>query len=573
MIKKHYTKRNQNFSIWNILPIIAEQIVFGIFAIIIIYLFSLSIFSTCMVADTQNIFKHSFYLKDNFLIHVISISILLCLGLCVKKNKNKIRSVFSHKLEKVLVAAYVGLGICFVLFFRLYPIADQGEILKIAGQMANADFSEFQVGGYMSTNPHQNGLLLYVYLFYVFFRQNTYLVLQIFNIFFLVGSFWCILRSFKLIYGMEDTQISENVLLLGYLLFLPVFFYITYIYGTLPGLFFALLAILFQLKYDRYTKFTQMLGAVLCITISIIFKSNYLIFGIAMIIYAIYRALSKRLCKRELVFCALLVIILLGGKKATNEIMTQITGVPVNDGSPMISYVAMGLQDCAVAPGWWNGYNWNVYKENGYDSGLAKTAAEEVVAKRIKVFCNAPAAGVRIFIKKIASGWNNPTFQGLDILRGREGRNVCWGQIAQTARGKVLHVYMNLYHSFVLFGVVCWIWKKRNNHRFSELMFPMIVVGGFIFHLFWEMQCSYTLPYFLLLIPYSMKGYNFLLDYILNRLERQKYQITFRNGIILAMIIVFSALLINVVSGTELFTKTVGLNEEVEVYKEIYFKE
>ena len=118
-----------------------------------------------MVADTQNIFKHSFYLKDNFLIHVISIFILLCLGLCVKKNKNKIRSVFSHKLEKVLVAAYVGLGICFVLFFRLYPIADQGEILKIAGQMANADFSEFQVGGYMSTNPNQNGLLLYVYLF------------------------------------------------------------------------------------------------------------------------------------------------------------------------------------------------------------------------------------------------------------------------------------------------------------------------------------------------------------------------------------------------------------------------
>ena len=197
-------------------------------------------------------------------------------------------------------------------------------------------------------------------------------MLQVFNAFFLVGSFWCILRSFKLIYGMEETQISENVLLLGYLLFLPVFFYITYIYGTLPGLFFALLAILFQLKYDRYTKFTQMLGAVLCITISIIFKSNYLIFGIAMIIYAIYRALSKRLCKRELVFCALLVIILLGGKKATNEIMTQITGVPVNDGSPMISYVAMGLQDCAVAPGWWNGYNWNVYKENGYDSGLAK---------------------------------------------------------------------------------------------------------------------------------------------------------------------------------------------------------
>lgn len=145
--------------------------------------------------------------------------------------------------------------------------------------------------------------------------------------------------------------------------------------------------------------------------------------------------------------------------------------------------------------------------------------------------------------------------------------------MAQTEQGKVLHVYMNSYQSIILFGVVCWIWKKRSIHQFSELIFPMIVVGGFVFHFFWEMQCSYTLPYFLLLFPYSIKGYNMLLTDISICLERRKHQMTLRNGIIFAVIIFFSVLVINIVSGTELFTKTIGLNEEMDVYKEIYLKE
>ena len=31
-------------------------------------------------------------------------------------------------------------------------------------------------------------------------------------------------------------------------------------------------------------------------------------------------------------------------------------------------------------------------------------------------------------------------------------------------------------------------------------------VGGFIFHSIWEAKCPYTLPYFVILLPYSVQG-------------------------------------------------------------------
>ena len=39
-----------------------------------------------------------------------------------------------------------------------------------------------------------------------------------------------------------------------------------------------------------------------------------------------------------------------------------------------------------------------------------------------------------------------------------------------------------------------------------RLLLPMIFIGGFIFHLFWEAKGQYTITYFVLLIPYCVKG-------------------------------------------------------------------
>jgi len=39
-------------------------------------------------------------------------------------------------------------------------------------------------------------------------------------------------------------------------------------------------------------------------------------------------------------------------------------------------------------------------------------------------------------------------------------------------------------------------------------MLAMIFIGGFIFHLVWEVKGQYAMPYYVLLLPYAAMGYS-----------------------------------------------------------------
>ena len=57
-------------------------------------------------------------------------------------------------------------------------------------------------------------------------------------------------------------------------------------------------------------------------------------------------------------------------------------------------------------------------------------------------------------------------------------------------------------------------WKNIN---INSLILGIVFVGGFIFHMFWEAKCQYTITYFWLLIPYAAQGLQILIkDIILN---------------------------------------------------------
>ena len=63
---------------------------------------------------------------------------------------------------------------------------------------------------------------------------------------------------------------------------------------------------------------------------------------------------------------------------------------------------------------------------------------------------------------------------------------------------------------------------KRNDIK--QLTFAIIFIGGFLFHLIWEAKCQYTITYFVLLIPYSVKGYIDLSKYIDDKIKNRKVQ-------------------------------------------------
>ncbi|HFI0516373.1 TPA: hypothetical protein ACGOXF_001912, partial [Streptococcus suis] len=69
--------------------------------------------------------------------------------------------------------------------------------------------------------------------------------------------------------------------------------------------------------------------------------------------------------------------------------------------------------------------------------------------------------------------------------------------------------------------VVYLLFKKINDVDFNLLIFLIYLIGGFIFHIFWETKARYVFPYVYLLLPIVA----FNISYFSNKLfsNRREY--------------------------------------------------
>ena len=70
----------------------------------------------------------------------------------------------------------------------------------------------------------------------------------------------------------------------------------------------------------------------------------------------------------------------------------------------------------------------------------------------------------------------------------------------------ILNKYLNIFESVVYLGTLAYIFFTGRHTKLHRLLLPTIFIGGFIFHLFWEAKGQYTITYFVLLIPYCVRG-------------------------------------------------------------------
>ncbi len=177
--------------------------------------------------------------------------------------------------------------------------------------------------------------------------------------------------------------------------------------------------------------------------------------------------------------------------------------------------------------GWYNGYNRKVYRKNKYDYEKADTKAKEEITKRLEKFKNEPSYAFDFYYKKLVSQWNNPTFQGLWINDIRKNLNskpfYVRDVLGKTPLNESLNQYMNILQTIILFGALMYIiidYKKING---KQLFFITIFIGGFLFHILWEAKGQYTITYFLLLIPYCIKGYDILSEKINVKIKEKSH--------------------------------------------------
>lgn len=573
---------------------IANSIIRTFLTVIVFLLFLHSIFSTSFIgrvvredgtaqAMTRNIADSPVLHLAVFL--VLTAAVLLLYGQLVRRRfwSGWFDRHGNQMLGLVCILLFLA-GSAWIMLTQLKPGSDPAKVYAAAMQWRAGDFSAFEEGNYLFCYPFQSGIVLFYYLLSFVFGVDNTIGPQFVNLAALVVSYY-LLAWFVRFCWREDKAMPflSYLALMGWT---PLFFYITYLYGILPGMACSLGAMCLAAQYLRTRRLRYMAGASLCIGLAAVLKMNCLIYLIAIACFMIYDAADLVFVRKEPVrkglasagFVFMMVLGVWGCNLATEKYVEHLSGYAMPEGEVMLSWVVMGLQEAPRGPGNYNGYNGNVFFGNDFDTEAANAQSLADLKKIIRRMAADPIdEGVCFFARKTAFQWNNPTFISMERMSGRKSATSMKAPVRSIIDGRgsvILSVCLNYVQTWILAGMLLYLllhWRSRNLY---ELMAAVVILGGYLFHMVWESSASYTIPYFVLFIPYAVKGF---LDWIrtLHRIVEESRHgeglpLNVRRAAIGAACVF---LVVLGVSRTNLFRNTIALDDGPEARAQYYHED
>ena len=369
--------------------------VFGLFGLICLLLFLFSVFETSRVNIAEQITYH----KDFPVLHILFL-LAVCIAFVYFKRH------FCRRVPScILYAAVCTAMLLWVLATLLYPKADQMFIMEICPHIAQENYQDFLPGGYLYNQPHQIFLTYFSTVLYLIFGERYIFVFQILNCAAAAGVFYLLQKLYEKYEKTDDCSFFPLICFL----FLPFVFYVTFVYGTIIGLFCALAALI---EFCLYLENSRVFHMVLCtffILLAQLLKSNYLIFLVAFLAVLVFDFL-KRFKLGHLVFMCLLTGSLLLCNYGITAFTENLTGIHSEGGIPKELFIAMGLKDSNSAPGWWSGYHNTVFVHQEFDVEASKKIGMRKIKKQLNKMKKDPLYGVDFFcISFCRSGVSQPT--------------------------------------------------------------------------------------------------------------------------------------------------------------------
>lgn len=497
----------------------------GLFLTILLLLGIYAAYSTSYIrADAGEL---TYYVEDHVFMNLLAAAGGIAAAVLMKKNTwiqkclDQLESDAQtfQRWRKVLLFTGAILAVVWVLSTQYRAGADQAQIQKAVYLLHLEDYSMFEEGGYLAKYPNQLGFFWFSYLFSKIFGMFNYTGLQLCN----AAGLVLIYKALADICGHFHMKRSVQLMVIATaILFIPLTMYTSFVYGNILGLAFALEALSREMKYFSEKKKTDILLSAVLIAIAVQLKSNYLIFGIGMVIYGVMSWIRQKKL-RMIAIPVLLIIVIFCSSFAVKGITKYVTGYTLDHGASSWSWIAMGLQDGKRAPGWYNGYNSGSYAESGYDPAIQAEIAKADIRESLNQFAKDKMGAVEFFTKKTASQWNNPTFQAFWNIQIRSmgvTKNRWNWEMTGVDGMHQWTKFLNLMQFMVLAGTTLYCFISMKKDDFVTKSVPaMIFTGGFIFHLFWEAKCQYTISYFVLLFPYAVSGFCDTAEWLLTKYE------------------------------------------------------
>ncbi len=497
---------------------ISENVVKLLLVAVEVLLLLLSIMRTSVVSDYEEV---SDYLIDKPLNHIL-VLLLLCAGFLLIKYfvKNDILNKTLKWTAIILFPVNLILALVLVLNTQFQPLGDSSILWEIACKMHNGYYWDFQYLGYAERHFNQMGALFFLKFLVGLAGEENQFILQIFNVVAL-GILQLSLRGIaKRLFG----ETVANATLVLSILFFPVSLYVVFTYFNLIS--WALIAVGFlqEIAYFQTGKKPYLLGLLTAMFFAILLKSFSWIALIAMLIYACYEGIRKKMFLPIVSILAVVVLITISNAAMKHTVLDKTDGETLRT-MPALGYVAMGMQESYMAPGWYNGVHDRTYSELQGHKVLMNEAFTSMIRERALEFRNNPGYMTHFYYLKTASQWNNPSFQGFwfgeistpDVTVPEWIQSLYTGNIRPH-----LDRYLNYLLTVIHAGILLWLTFCWRNINLRQLLSGIYFLGGFIFLIFWEAKCQYALGFFLFLIPYCISGYrafiNKLIVYLKSRI-------------------------------------------------------
>lgn len=429
-----------------------------------------------------------------------------------------------------------GVSLLWIYFSKNGPIADGASVYYAAKQFAGGDYSAVSYkGSYFSVYPFQYGLAFFYEMIFRLVGNDNFHILQGINALFLV---FCALSQYHLcgrFFREKEAQIY-TLLLTGSCA--PFLMYSSFIYGEIPSITFSLFGTWMLLAFldgpcqvsdqsDSLAKKSTEKSAVLralcgilalfSISASVLVRKNSLVFIIALGITALLWLMYNRhtISAKKLALHAVSFILLFSLSLSILPLVQNryaaITGEPVNSGVPAASYLAMGLSETEVGPGFYDGSNFKTFTEDAdYDTDAAAKIAWASYRERLTYFMDNPVFSLQFFFRKFCAEWIDTGWAVFPATYNSYGERFPLAEsLFSGALYEPLKFYVNHHRTILYLMAALGLWglfyRKKDDDAFSYL-FPLTAFGGAILFLAWETSGRYILPYAIFIFPHAGYG-------------------------------------------------------------------
>lgn len=290
---------------------------------------------------------------------------------------------------------------------------DQQAVFNTAKQFLEGDYRAWAPIGYLYKFPLQNGIVLVFVVFHFMFGEYALLAVKLFNAVCWYAGILAICKLTKRYFGRK-TAICIYVALLS---FLPMFTYVIFIYGTIPGICFSVWGVYLEKRFEETGENKYLVETGILLLLAIMWQNNCVVVVVAVMIMLAVHAIREKKIK-SLLGILWIFALYWAGTQGVLVFIRLVTGQGTGNGIPLIAWVVEGLGESWKAPGWFSGDCDKLYSKYNGDLSVIKPLLVQKLKNAIILFADQPEYALRFFARKIASMWSSPFFKCITLITG-----------------------------------------------------------------------------------------------------------------------------------------------------------